>query len=85
MIEFVPIMLFILGWHPDRIGEIDLQRPQILFATMEECEQAGATMSARMSQAAQDKSGAVYIHRCMPTPAASEFDAAWAQREKLGQ
>ncbi|MGB3472699.1 MAG: hypothetical protein WBA51_17930 [Erythrobacter sp.] len=87
MIEIVPVMLFILGWHPDRQGEIDLQRPEVVFTSMEECEAAGAKMAARMTQAAADKSGAKYEHRCMTLPARQEFEAAYEQSEnkKKGQ
>lgn len=40
MIEFVPIMLFILGWHPDRPGDISFERSTVLFTSVAECEEA---------------------------------------------
>ncbi|MEM9500907.1 MAG: hypothetical protein AAF941_03570 [Pseudomonadota bacterium] len=83
MIEFVPVMLFILGWHPDRPGEIDLQRPGVLFASMEDCERDGAKMAARMTLTAADKSGANYKHQCLAFPARDEIDAVL--REKFDQ
>lgn len=77
MIEVIPIMLFILGWHPDRPGEIDFQRPEIVFTSMEECEVEGAKMAARMTEAASDKSGARYQHRCAAVPPNDEFEKAY--------
>lgn len=77
MIEIVPVMLFILGWHPDRPGDIDLQRVEVIFKSSQECETTGAKIAARMTLAASGQSGATYEHRCMTIPAASEFDAAF--------
>ena len=82
MIEFVPIMLFILGWHPDRPGEISFERPTVLFTSVAECEEAGAKIAARMTKAAEDKSGAHYEHRCMAIPDRAEFDEAFEQLKK---
>ncbi len=82
---FVPVMLFILGVHPDKPGEPDIQRPEILFASAAECEEAGAKMAKRMTQAAQDKSGARYEHRCMSAPSPAEYEAAFAQLSKSGE
>ena len=81
MIEIVPMMLFILGWHPDRPGEIDFQRPEIVFTSADECEEAGAKMAQRMTEAASDKSGARYEHRCVAFPSREEFEAALKKRD----
>ena len=85
MVELIPVMLFILGWHPDKPGEIDLQRPEILYASVEECERWGAKMGARMTLAASDKSGATYEHRCMPIPSQTEFEDLFDNLEKRGE
>lgn len=82
MIEVIPVMLFILGWHPDRPGDISLERPAMLFETIEQCEEAGVKVAARMTKAAQDKSGARYEHRCMTIPARGEFDEMFEQLKK---
>jgi len=82
VIEWVPVMLFILGWHPDRPGELDLQRPEILFETAGACEEVGARMAEDMTKAARDKSGARYEHRCLPIPGRDEFDEAFKRLEK---
>ncbi|MEM7688317.1 MAG: hypothetical protein AAF291_04780 [Pseudomonadota bacterium] len=82
MIEFVPVMLFILGWHPDRPGDISFERPTMLFTTLAECEETGAKIAERMSAGARDKSGARYDHRCLPVPAKSEFEEAIQQLPK---
>ena len=78
MEALIPIMLFILGTHGDHPGEVDLSRPEVLFATVEECEAAGTTMAERMTEAAQDKSGATYTHRCVAMPSPEEADAMFA-------
>jgi hypothetical protein len=77
MIEVVPFMLFILGWHPDRPGEIDLERPEIVYLSKEECEAQGARIAAAMTKSASDKSGANYTHRCVEMPSREEFDKAF--------
>lgn len=82
MIKFIPVMLFILGWHPDRPGEIDFQRPEVLFVSVEECLTEGTKMAASMTAAASDKSGARYEARCMPVPSADEYENAWQQAIK---
>ena len=80
-----PFMLFILGWHPEQPGELDLQRPQIVFLSAEECELAGAKMASRMTDAASDKSGARYEHRCIALPTEEEFDDAFKRLEESRQ
>ncbi len=85
MIELVPVMLFILGWHPDRPGEIDLQRPETLFVSTAECEDAGAKLAGRMSEVARAKDGAIYEHRCVEIPPVSEFETLFEQLEKQGR
>lgn len=89
MIELIPVMLFILGWHPDRPGEIELQRPELLFASVEECEATGADLAARMmsdlSGDASGKSGMRYEARCMPLPSEDEFDAVLRDAMKSHQ
>ncbi len=82
MIEITPVMLFILGWHPDRPGDISLERPAMLFETIEQCEDAGAKMAGLMTESAQDKSGAHYEHRCITVPARGEFDGMFEQLKK---
>lgn len=85
MIEFIPVMLFILGWHPDKPGELDLQRVEMLFPNTEACADAGTKMAERMTQAAAEQSGARYEFRCMDIPARGEFDAAFRELGKQAQ
>lgn len=85
MIEVIPVMLFILGWHPDRSGEIDFERPETLFLSVAQCEETGGQIAARMTAAAADNSGAQYMHRCLPVPSYSEYDAVFAQPARKGQ
>nr|WP_298928286.1 hypothetical protein [uncultured Erythrobacter sp.] len=77
MIEVIPVMLFMLGWHPSEPGQIDLQRIEVIFTSMEECETAGAKLAEKMTKAAADKSGASYEHRCINIPPAEEFETAF--------
>ncbi|MEM7664307.1 MAG: hypothetical protein AAF250_00490 [Pseudomonadota bacterium] len=77
MVEFIPFMLFILGWHPDRPGEIDLQRTEILFASEKECAETGSAMAERMTEVAASQSGARYQFQCMAIPAREEFDTLY--------
>ena len=79
MVELIPYMLIILGWHPDRPGDIDLQRPGIVFASEGDCSGVGDDLAAKMTLAAADKSGARYTHRCLAVPGADEFDAMLAE------
>ena len=85
MVEFIPIMLFILGWHPDKPGEVSFERPEVLFVSPAACEEAGAAMAKRMTEAASEKSGATYEHRCMPIPSNDEFEAVFKQLRKPRQ
>ena len=85
MIELIPVMLFILGWHPDKPGEIDLRRPEIVFTSVEECEAAGTKMIGRMNQVAQGKSGTRYEFRCMTIPSREEFEAAFKDQSENQQ
>ncbi|MEM8726234.1 MAG: hypothetical protein AAGE86_12000 [Pseudomonadota bacterium] len=81
--EFItPFMLFILGWHPDRPGELDLQRPEVIFTSEEDCLAAGKKMAERMSSIAATQSGARYEFRCMPIPDAKEFSEAFGDKSE---
>ena len=85
MIEILPYMLIILGFHPDHPGEIGVERPQILFVSKQECEQAGARMTDRMNEAAADKSGARYEFRCLEAPADTEYEDAYNAATERGE
>lgn len=85
MIEVLPYILVILGWHPDKPGEISFERPEIVFTSVERCEESGAQMATRMTESARDKSGAIYQHRCMAFPSREELDAAFEQLRQRGQ
>ncbi|MEL6530728.1 MAG: hypothetical protein AAFQ27_12265 [Pseudomonadota bacterium] len=85
MIEVFPVMLFILGWHPDKPAQTDLQRPEIIFLSMEECERDGAQMAQRMTEAAANASGMVYQHRCFDLPAEKEFEDAFARKSSTSK
>lgn len=85
MIEVFPVMLLILGWQPDKPGEIDLQRPEVIFFSMEDCERDGALMAERMTKAAADKSGAIYQHRCFEFPSDEEFEAAAKRKSQASE
>ena len=82
MIEVIPVMLFILGWHPDHPGEIDLQRPEVVYLSLAQCEEAGGAMAVTLTEAARDTSGMLYQHRCMPVPSSEEFDRAFERRSQ---
>ena len=85
MIELFPIMVLILGWHPDRPGEIDLQRPEILFETAAECESAAGKMVHQMNERAASQSGARYEFRCLPAPRAGEFEDLFRSLPERGE
>lgn len=74
---FVPFMLFVFGLHPDGGGEIDFSRPEIMFESAAACEEAGAAMAARMTQADENGGGIRYQFRCLPVPSPAEYDAAF--------
>ena len=80
MVEIIPVMLFILGWHPDRPGDLQFTREQIVFVSQQDCEEEGARRALRMTEAESGERGFRYEHRCVPIPAMEEFDAAY---EKL--
>lgn len=77
MIEIIPYMLIILGFHPDHPDEVGIERPQFLFVSKQECDEAGVRMTDRMNEAAADKSGARYEFRCLETPAPTEYEDAF--------
>lgn len=80
MIEFVPLMLFILGLDPDRPGEVQMKRVEKVYATLEECNEEGA-LFAKASTIAAAKTGRItYVHRCMEVPKGAEIEKAWRDR-----
>lgn len=85
MIEVIPVMLFILGWHPDRPGEIDFRRVETVFLSMEQCEQAGSSLAEDLTTAVAEEGGMRFQHRCVEIPAREEFDEAFEQLEAPSQ
>lgn len=84
MVEFVPFLLIILGWHPDTPQDIDLERPEMLFESVEACRDAGAKLAKEMTAAAREKGGEVYEFHCLRAPSGREFDEAFKQIKKRG-
>jgi len=71
LIEFIPVMLFILGWNPEGPEDFDLQRQPVLFASIAECEEEGAKIAERL---ATEGSGMRFEARCVEFPDRSEMD-----------
>lgn len=71
LIEFIPVMLFILGWNPENPDAITMQREPVLFASIADCEAASAKVLERMR--AED-AALQYTARCVEIPERSEFD-----------
>ncbi len=76
LIEFVPVMLFILGWSPDDPSQIDLQRHPVLFASIEACERASAGILADYTEVTPDGvTPRQFVARCVKFPEEAEVDA----------
>ncbi|MEM1051345.1 MAG: hypothetical protein AAGI28_04545 [Pseudomonadota bacterium] len=75
LIEFIPIMLFLLGTHPDRPGEVELMRHPALYASMEDCEAQGARLAAEKTAIEGEASGNQYSARCVIFPDREEYSA----------
>lgn len=83
MIEFAPFMLFILGLDPNNPGQVEFERIEVVYATLEACNQVGeATVEQRTKEASQI-SGASYEYRCIAVPKGEEIERAW--REVIGE
>lgn len=75
MIEFVPVMLFILGWSPDDPSQIDLHRHPALFASIEDCQAASAGILADYAEVTTDDAAPrQFTARCVEFPKRSEMD-----------
>lgn len=82
MIELVPWMLFLVSWHPDEPAAFDLRRHDQLFASQAACEAEGANRTAGTSRHDTAHDGATIGFRCIPVPAATEYEALFAQFDK---
>ncbi|MGB3796181.1 MAG: hypothetical protein WA957_07750 [Alteraurantiacibacter sp.] len=73
MIELIPVLLFLMEWHPDRPREVQLTRVEQVFANAEDCEAAGVNLVAEIIGRESDVD-TVIEYSCQPVPPREEFD-----------
>ncbi|KEO91613.1 hypothetical protein EH31_02780 [Erythrobacter longus] len=66
-------MLFLIGIHPDRPGDVELVRHAALYASMEDCEADGAKLAAQRTETQSESSGVQYTARCIVFPDREEY------------
>jgi hypothetical protein len=78
MIEIIPLMLFLIKWHPDQPGEFDLQRQPVVFQTVGECELKGIELAAEQNVISDD--GSRYQFACAEIPKSEEIREAFDRK-----
>ena len=71
LIDFIPVMLFILGWKSEDPSEIHLRREPILFSSIEKCEAEGAKLAERLTA---QNDGRRFEFRCVEFPDRAEYN-----------
>lgn len=73
MVELIPFMLILTGWHPDHAGMLQTERFPALFETEAECRMHGENAVEGRQMYALEHQGWRYQYACMPVPAAEEY------------
>ena len=74
MIELIPFMLFLLGVSPEHPGEAMMKRVPVLYASEEECIEAGKESVESHTVYREFYANAEFTFQCMPVPSAEEYD-----------
>ncbi len=85
MTDFLPVMLFILAWHPSDPGVIKLEREKVLFGSIEECEREGAKIVAERAAGPDGRIGIQFEHRCIVAPIEREYREALERQSQSGK
>jgi hypothetical protein len=76
VVEFIPYILIVIGWHPDHPGKFELYR-RLVVHSQAECDLIGDDTVESHKQYEDLGGGVKYTYFCIPAPSSEEQDAAW--------
>lgn len=85
MIEFIPYLVILFGWHPDHPGKFVLEKRE-LFPSQAACEEYGEEAVEARKMYDLEYGGMKFFYFCVPSASADELEEAWqTQREEIEQ
>ena len=82
MEEFVPYILVLVAWHPSQPGQMEIERAELAYPSVEACEADGRETAAHRELYVDERGGTKVKFQCIRSASGNETDIAWQERLK---
>ena len=82
MEEFVPYILVLVAWYPNQPGQMEIERAELVYPSVEACEADGREIAAHRELYVDERGGTKVTFQCIRSASANETDIAWQERLK---
>ena len=82
MEEFVPYILVLVAWYPNQPGQMEIERAELAYPSVEACEADGRQIAAHRELYVDERGGTKVTFQCIRSASGNETDIAWQERLK---
>jgi hypothetical protein len=82
MEEFVPYILVLVAWYPNQPGQMEIERAELVYSSVEACEADGRQIAAHRELYVDERGGTKVTFQCIRSASGNETDIAWQERLK---
>ena len=82
MEEFVPYILVLVAWYPNQPGQLEIERAELAYPSVEACEADGREIAAHRELYVDERGGTKVTFQCIRSASGNETDIAWQERLK---
>jgi hypothetical protein len=82
MEEFVPYILVLVALYPNQPGQMEIERAELAYPSIEACEADGREIAAHRELYVDERGGTKVTFQCIKSASGNETDIAWQERLK---
>jgi hypothetical protein len=80
--EFIPYILVLVAWYPNQPGQMEIDRAELAYPSVEACETDGREIAAHRELYVDERGGTKVTFQCIRSASGNEADIAWQERLK---
>ena len=82
MEEFVPYILILVSSHSNQPGQLEIERAELAYPSVEACERDGREMAAQRELYVDERGNTKITFQCVRSASPFDTDLAWQERLK---
>lgn len=79
MEEFVPYILVLVASYPNQPGQLEIERAELAYPSIEACEADGREIAAHRELYVDERGGTKVTFQCIRSASSNEKDIAWQE------